>query len=113
MELGLVLLAALLSIIAVVIAALWVRRKAKAQQHLVALLRESPATLPNPSEALSSNPHMSEELLVYQRLIEQLAASMEESDRERVLEGLRQPSEAGRARYIMKLLTKSGIPPMS
>ena len=48
--------------------------------------------------------------LVYEKILrtlEYLTADMEERERRFVVEGLRQPSEQGRAAYIAKLLAKS------
>lgn len=109
MELALISIAAFMSIIAVFFAALIVHRKGVAQRKLVALLRERAPSLPKPAGALFSNPHMSPALLEYKLVIEATAESMGESDREQALEGLCQPSDKGRARYLLKLLAESGM----
>ena len=43
----------------------------------------------------------------YLRTLQRAVATLPESDRKRILEGLRQPSETGRSNYLLKLVQES------
>lgn len=98
-----------LSLAAVLVAARKVYRTRVAQQELISLLSQIPPLGPELVEGLRNPDRSKEALRHFRDIIEGAAAKMEESDRRLALEGLRQPSEKGRADYIVKLATKADV----